>query len=76
MNLTRMPCYYRCDFQDNPKYLPELIKEWESGNDIVLAKRIGRKRINFRKLLINLYFKIQKTQKFYTKNVAGLFFVG
>ena len=60
------------DFQDNPKYLPELIKEWESGNDIVLAKRIGRKESIFRKLLINLYFKIQNrlSEIFIPKNVG------
>ena len=26
------------DFQDNPKYLPELIKEWESGNGYCFSK--------------------------------------
>jgi len=47
------------DFQDNPKYIPELIKKWEDNFDIVLAKRISRKENFIRKLAINTYFKIQ-----------------
>lgn len=47
------------DFQDNPKYIPELIKKWEENFDIVLAKRISRKENFIRKLAINTYFKIQ-----------------
>jgi len=60
------------DFQDNPKYLPKLIDEWENGNDIVLAKRIDRKESIFRKLLINFYFKIQNklSEIFIPKNVG------
>lgn len=60
------------DFQDNPKYLPKLINEWEKGNDIVLAKRIDRKESIFRKLLINFYFKIQNrlSEIFIPKNVG------
>lgn len=60
------------DFQDNPKYLPKLIDEWEKGNDIVLAKRIDRKESIFRKLLINFYFKIQNrlSEIFIPKNVG------
>ncbi len=47
------------DFQDNPKYIPELIKKWEEGSDIVLAKRIARKESLLRRLAISVYFKIQ-----------------
>ena len=47
------------DFQDNPKYIPELIKKWEEGSDIVLAKRIARKESLLRRLAISIYFKIQ-----------------
>lgn len=47
------------DFQDNPKYIPELIKKWEEGSDIVLAKRIARKESLLRRLAISFYFKIQ-----------------
>ena len=47
------------DFQDNPKYIPELIKKWEEGSDIVLAKRIARKEPLLRRLAISIYFKVQ-----------------
>ena len=32
------------DLQDDPKYIPELISEWENGNKVVLAKRITMKK--------------------------------
>lgn len=47
------------DFQDDPKYIPDLISEWNDGNDIVLAKRVSRKENLIRKYLVNLYFVIQ-----------------
>jgi len=47
------------DLQDDPKYIPSLIKEWEQGNKIVLAKRIKRYDGLIRKFLFNIYFNLQ-----------------
>lgn len=45
-----------CDFQDNPLYIPELIKELNKGYDIVLAKRIERKEVLFKRLMNKLFY--------------------
>ncbi len=47
------------DLQDDPKYIPPLIKEWEQGNKIVLAKRMKRYDGLIRKFLFNIYFNLQ-----------------
>jgi polyisoprenyl-phosphate glycosyltransferase len=47
------------DLQDDPKYIPSLIKEWEQGSKIVLAKRIKRYDGTIRKFLFNIYFNLQ-----------------
>lgn len=47
------------DFQDDPKYIPELISKWNEDFKIVLARKIARKDKFFRRNLTKLYFKIQ-----------------
>jgi glycosyltransferase involved in cell wall biosynthesis len=47
------------DFQDNPKYIPALIKKWIEGNDIVLARRTARSEGIFRRLMTNFYYSLQ-----------------
>jgi dolichol-phosphate mannosyltransferase len=48
------------DLQDNPGYFQEMINKWEEGYKIVLAKRIDRKENFFRKIIFNIFYKIQK----------------
>lgn len=48
------------DLQDNPVYFKEMINKWEEGYEIVLAKRIDRKENFFRKIIFNIFYKIQK----------------
>ena len=43
------------DLQDPPEIIPEMIKLWEEGNDIVYAKRRSRKGISF---LLKLAYKV------------------
>ena len=49
-----------CDFQDDPKYIDDLIRKWEDGFDVVLAKRIGREEGLFRRIIFGTFFKLQK----------------
>ena len=49
------------DFQDDPKYIPNFIKKWEDGFQIVLGKRTDRDEGRLRKFVINIFFKIQKS---------------
>ena len=48
------------DFQDNPKYITDLVNEWENGGKIVLAKRINRDENFLRKKIFSLFFFLQK----------------
>ena len=45
------------DLQDNPVYFQEMINKL--GYKIVLAKRVDRKENFVRKIIFNLYIKIQ-----------------
>ena len=64
------------DFQDNPKYLPELIKEWESGNDIVLANELVEKNQFLENYLLICTLKIQiDSRKFLYQKCRTLFFI-
>lgn len=47
------------DLQDDPSYLKDLIKKWDDGFDIVLAKRINRKENFLRKFYIGIFFRLQ-----------------
>ena len=47
------------DLQDDPSYLKDLIKKWNDGFDIVLAKRINRKENFLRKFYIGIFFRLQ-----------------
>lgn len=47
------------DLQDDPSYLKDLIKKWDDGFDIVLAKRIKRKENFLRKFYIGIFFRLQ-----------------
>lgn len=48
------------DLQDNPIYFQEMINKWKEGYEIVLAKRTDRKENLFRKIIFNIFYKIQK----------------
>lgn len=48
------------DFQDDPKYITNLVNEWENGGKIVLAKRINRDENFLRKKIFSLFFFLQK----------------
>ena len=43
------------DLQDPPEIIPEMIKLWEAGNEIVYAKRKSRKGVSF---LLNIAYKV------------------
>lgn len=47
------------DLQDPPELISDLIREWNNGSDVVLARRISRKDDSVSKRLsANLYYKI------------------
>lgn len=47
------------DFQDDPKYIIDLISKWEEGFNIVLARKIERKGEVLKKIFTKIYFNIQ-----------------
>ncbi len=47
------------DFQDDPKYIKELIYEWEKGSEVVLARRLKRDDGFIKNILFGLFYKIQ-----------------
>jgi len=47
-----------CDLQDPPSLIPDMYREIQKGNDLVLAKRFQRTHSGFRKLAAKLYFHI------------------
>tara|TARA_X000001036_G_scaffold76679_2_gene68160 strand:- start:4664 stop:5590 length:927 start_codon:yes stop_codon:yes gene_type:complete len=47
------------DFQDDPKYINDLIREWEVGYKVVLARKIRRKGEFLKKIYTKIYFRIQ-----------------
>lgn len=49
------------DFQDDPKYISELLNEWEEGKKIVLAKRTRRNENIFRKIIFKIFYSIQQS---------------
>jgi glycosyltransferase involved in cell wall biosynthesis len=45
------------DLQDPPELIPELIKNWENGNDVVYAKRVNRKGESlFKKTTAHIFY--------------------
>ena len=46
------------DFQDDPKYIKDLIEEWEKGSEVVLARRLKRDDV-YKNILFGLFYKIQ-----------------
>lgn len=47
------------DLQDPPELIPELIKKWEHGNDVVYAQRVNRKGESvFKKSTAHMYYRI------------------
>lgn len=47
------------DFQDDPKYIIDLIKKWEMGHKVVLARKTRRNGEFLKKIYTKIYFKIQ-----------------
>lgn len=47
------------DFQDDPKYIKDLIEEWEKGSEVVLARRLKRDDGFIKNILFGLFYKIQ-----------------
>lgn len=45
-----------CDLQDPPDLIPEMIKKWQSGFDVVYAKRLKREGESWVKKLTSLVF--------------------
>ncbi len=47
------------DLQDPPELIPEMVRMWESGADIVYGKRVKRKgETIFKKLTASLYYRL------------------
>jgi len=47
------------DLQDPPSLIPDMIKKWEDGADVVVASRVARTKDNFfKRNTANLYYKI------------------
>lgn len=47
-----------CDFQDPPELIPEMIKKWLEGNQIVYTRRKERKDRFFKKITAQIYYKL------------------
>lgn len=48
------------DLQDPPEVIPELVKKWREGYEVVYAKRINRKDTLFKKSTAYLFYRIFK----------------
>ncbi len=46
------------DLQDPPSVIPELVKKWQTGYEVVVAARKSRKENVFRRLLFYLFHKV------------------
>lgn len=49
------------DLQDPPEVIPQLLEQWESGNDVVWAARAGREGESWRtKLFAGMYYRFMR----------------
>lgn len=46
------------DFQDPPALIPEMIRIWQTGAEIVIARRRSRGESGFRKFLFNSFYRV------------------
>ncbi len=58
-----------CDLQDPPELLPEMIKKWEDGCDIIYARRTHREDSFFKKYSALIYYKVLR--KFSDIKITG-----
>ncbi|MBV9191315.1 MAG: glycosyltransferase family 2 protein [Betaproteobacteria bacterium] len=49
-----------CDLQDPPELIGELYRAATAGNDVVLARRKGKRQSLFRRIAARLYFRLLK----------------
>ncbi len=50
------------DLQDPPEIIPEMMKLWKEGNDVVYGKRLKRKgETLFKKITASIYYRILKS---------------
>ncbi len=47
-----------CDLQDPPELIPEMIRKYEEGYDVVHARRIGRKDAFLKRITAKYYYKL------------------
>ena len=47
-----------CDFQEPPEMIPQLIKEWEKGYDIVWGQKVRSKENTFKRICRNIFYLI------------------
>lgn len=47
------------DLQDPPELIPDLIKKWEAGFDVVYTVKKSRKEVFYMRALFNLFYRIQ-----------------
>ncbi len=53
-----------CDLQDPPELIPEMLRRWEEGYDVVYARRKNFRGDNiFKKMLSVLYYKVLEKAK-------------
>lgn len=51
-----------CDLQDPPELIPDMVKKWQNGADIVYGRRVKRKgETAFKKLTAWLYYRVLKS---------------
>jgi dolichol-phosphate mannosyltransferase len=46
------------DLQDPPELLPQLVKEWQAGSKVVIAKRKSRAERGFKRFLFDSFYKV------------------
>jgi len=57
------------DLQDPPELIPEMIKEWEKGNEVVLMRRLSRHERFIKKTTAKLYYALLK--RFSDQKITG-----